>query len=381
MRRNSLPDKFLLDPEITFLNHGSFGATPKVVFQEYQRVQRELENHPVKFLARELEGRLNQARQVLAKYLQATASNLIFVSNVTIAINIVARNLQLGPGDQVLTSDHEYGAMDRLWRFLSKRRGFEYIIRKVPTPVNSQEEIIEAIWRGVTDQTHVIFISHITSPTALRMPVDEICHRAREESILTVIDGAHAPGQIDLELDALGADFYGANLHKWLCAPKGSGFLYAKPEHHETLEPLIVSWGWESEKPGISLLADYHEWQGTRDPAAFLAVPTAIEFQQEHDWSNLRKGCHQLALAFQVKIAELTGIDPLSSPAFFEQMVSVQLPEVETEVLQSRLYDEYKLEIPVFLWNGVPLIRISVQGYNTRSDIERAIEAIRNLLR
>lgn len=381
MRKNSLDDKFLLDPEITFLNHGSFGATPKVVFQHYQTLQRELERQPVRFLARELEGRLNQARQVLAEYLQTTASNLIFVSNVTIAINIVARNLQLGPGDQVLTSDHEYGAMDRLWRFLSKRRGFEYIIQNVPIPNNSREEIVEAIWRGVNAQTRVIFLSHITSPTALRMPVEEICHRAREENILTIIDGAHAPGQIDLELDALGADFYGANLHKWFCAPKGSGFLYARPEYHETLEPLIVSWGWESEKPGISLLADYHEWQGTRDPAAFLAVPTAIEFQEKHDWGTVRERCHELAVTFQQGITKLTGTEPLSPPAFFEQMVSVQLPEVKTEALQSRLYDEYKIEIPVFLWNGMPLIRISVQGYNTRSDIERAIEALQDLLR
>lgn len=376
----NLKDQFLLDPEITFLNHGSFGATPKVVFDHYQRLQLELERQPVEFLARELDHKMDEAREALGIYLNASPSNLIFVSNVTVAINIVARNLKLGPGDQVLASDHEYGAMDRLWRFLSKRRGFEYKIQNVPTPFRSKRDILEAIWQGVTDQTKVIFLSHITSPTALTFPIELICQRAREQNILTIIDGAHAPGQIDLNLETLGADFYGANLHKWLCAPKGSGFLYASPEYHKILEPLVVSWGWESEKPGPSILVDYHEWQGTRDPAAFLAVPTAIKFLEGHDWDSVRKVCHEMVLDLQKQVSSLTGLEPISEPEFFHQMVSMPLHELDHESLQERLYSQFKIEVPVFLWKDTPYLRVCIQGYNSQKDIEVLMNSLRELL-
>jgi isopenicillin-N epimerase len=191
---NDIKTKFLLKPEVTFLNHGSFGATPKTVFDRYQALQLELERQPVQFLGRDLSARMDEARQVLADFLHCSPPDLLFVSNVTVALNIVARNLSLGPGDHVLTSDHEYGAMDRMWRFLAARRGFEYKIQQIPPPIQSNEEIIEALWKGVTDKTRLIFLSHITSPTAISMPVEEICRRARDEGILTLIDGAHAPG-------------------------------------------------------------------------------------------------------------------------------------------------------------------------------------------
>jgi isopenicillin-N epimerase len=377
---NDLKSQFLLNPEITFLNHGSFGATPKVVFEQYQALQLELERQPVQFLGRELNRRMDETRKALASYLHCSPPNLIFVSNVTVALNIVARNLRLGAGDQVLTSNHEYGAMDRMWRFLSNKRGFEYIIQEIPPPIQSQTEIMEALWKGITKSTRVIFLSHITSPTAITMPVKEICQRAREEGILTVIDGAHAPGQIDLNIEDLDADFYGANLHKWLCAPKGSGFLHAKPEHHQLLYPLVVSWGWECEDPGLSILVDYHEWQGTRDPAAFLAVPTAIEFLKENDWNNVRVRCHELAASFQEQVNSLTDFDPLTSPSFFEQMAAARLPDVNPEDFQKRLYDQFKIEIPVFLWSEMPLIRISVQGYNVENDVDRVLSALRIML-
>jgi isopenicillin-N epimerase len=376
---NDIKTKFLLKPEVTFLNHGSFGATPKTVFDRYQALQLELERQPVQFLGRDLSARMDEARQVLADFLHCSPPDLLFVSNVTVALNIVARNLSLGPGDHVLTSDHEYGAMDRMWRFLAARRGFEYKIQQIPPPIQSNEEIIEALWKGVTDKTRLIFLSHITSPTAISMPVEEICRRARDEGILTLIDGAHAPGQIDLNLEQLDADFYGANLHKWLCAPKGSGFLHAKPEYHQILAPLIVSWGWDSEDPGLSVLADYHEWQGTRDPAAFLAVPSAIAFQRENDWGMVRARSHKLAVQFQQEVNSLTGLESLSLPSFFEQMVAVRLPEIDPEVLQKRLYEEYRIEIPVFLWNDLPLIRISVQGYNSSNDVEKVLAALKKI--
>ena len=215
--------------------------------------------------------------------------DVVFTQNVTVALNVVAHSLHLGPGDEVLTSDHEYGACDRMWRFLSRKSGFAYVRRPIPLPPAGREKLIDDFLAGVTPRTRVIFISHITSPTAVLFPVEEICRRARAMGILTVVDGADAPGQVPLDLVALGADFYGANLHKWLCAPKGAGFLYASPEAQHLLEPLVVSWGYEAEPPGDLTFIDEHEWWGTRDVAAFLSVPAAIEFQSTPEWARAQR--------------------------------------------------------------------------------------------
>lgn len=380
---SSLKQQFLLDPSITFLNHGSFGATPKPVFEAYQRWQRELENQPVEFLGRRVTELMSESRAALGSYLGTHADNLIYTQNVTISLNIVARSLELKPGDEVLATDHEYGAMDRTWRFLSKEHGFRYINQHIELPLTTEGKIIDDLWKGVTGNTRVIFISHITSPTAIIFPIKEIIRRAREAGILTIIDGAHVAGQIPLQLDSLGADFYGGNLHKWLCAPKGAGFLYARPEVQHLLKPLVVSWGYESEFPSGSDFVDHHEWWGTRDVSAFLSVPKAIEFQDENNWDEVRDSCHQLAAYAQNRICELTGLSALHPQAgiWFRQMAVAPLP-ANTNVLQlkSRLYDEYRIEIPVHEWNGNKLIRVSVQGYNTKHDIDMLIKALSVLL-
>ena len=213
---NNLRRQFLFDPNIVFLNHGSFGATPKPVFKEYQRWQRELESKPVEFLDRRFAERMAASRAVLAEYLGAQRDDLVYVTNATVGVNIVARSLDLNPGDEVLTTDHEYGACDRAWGFLAGKRGYSYVKRAIPFPIATPENFIEQLWQGVTSRTKVIFLSHITSPTAIIFPIEDICRRAREQGILTVIDGAHVPGQIHLNLEELGADFYTGNLHKWL---------------------------------------------------------------------------------------------------------------------------------------------------------------------
>jgi isopenicillin-N epimerase len=380
----SLKRYFQLDPSVTFLNHGSFGATPKPVFREYQRWQRELERQPVEFLGRRFTGLMAEARAALGAYLGTHADNLVYTQNVTISVNIVARSLELGPGDEVLATDHEYGAMDRTWRFLAKERGFRYINQHIELPLTTEEKFVEDFWRGVTPRTRVIFLSHITSPTAVIFPVKEIIRRAREAGILTVIDGAHVPGQLPLRLDTLGADFYGGNLHKWLCAPKGAGFLYARPEVQHLLKPLVVSWGYESETPSGSTFVDHHEWWGTRDIAAFLAVPKAIEFQAEHQWDEVRRSCHRLAAYAQTRISELTGLAPLhpQTDTWFCQLAAAPLPaDTDPVLLKQRLYDEYRIEIPLIDWNGNKLIRISIQGYNTRRDVDTLLRALSALLK
>lgn len=379
----NLKKHFLLDPSIVFLNHGSFGATPRPVFKEYQRWQRELEKQPVEFLGRRITGLLAESRAVLGGYLGTDVDNLVYTQNVTVSLNIVARSLELGAGDEVLTSDHEYGALDRTWRFHSADRGFRYINQHIEMPITTEEKFVENFWRGVTSRTRVIFLSHITSPTAIIFPVKEIARRAREAGILTVIDGAHVPGQISLHLDSLGADFYGGNLHKWLCAPKGAGFLYARPEVQHLLKPLVVSWGYESLMPSNSKFVDHNEWWGTRDMAAFLSVPKAIEFQKENNWDEVRESCHRLVAYAQNRICELTNLAPLHPPTdnWFRQMAAAPLP-ADTDILElkERLYDDYKVEVPLIDWNGNKLVRISVQGYNTKRDVDALIGALSILL-
>ena len=207
---------FLLDPEIVFLNHGSFGATPRPVFDAYQNWQRELERQPVEFLGRRFNNLMRDARAALAAYVHADAADLIYAPNATTALNIVARSLRLNPGDEILTTDHEYGALDRTWRFIARKTGAVYRAQPIPVPITTPEDFVARLWAGVTPRTRVVFLSHITSPTALIFPVAEICRRARAAGIISIVDGAHTIGQIPLNLEEIGADFYASNLHKWL---------------------------------------------------------------------------------------------------------------------------------------------------------------------
>jgi isopenicillin-N epimerase len=377
-----LKEHFLLDPNIHYLNHGSFGATPQPVFAEYQRWQLKLERQPVEFLGRRVTGLLAESRVSLGNFLGTSADNLVYTQNVTISLNIIARSLELGPGDEVLASDHEYGAMDRMWRFLSRRHGFAYLNQKVE--LTSHADFVESFWAGVTPHTKVIFLSHITSPTALIFPVEQIIRRAREAGILTIIDGAHVAGQLPLDLDSLGVDFYGGNLHKWLCAPKGAGFLYARLEVQHMLKPLVISWGYEAETPGPSLFVDHHEGWGTRDVAAFLSVPAAIEFQRLHDWDSVRAECRLLVHDAQTRICHLTGLAPLHSgpDPWFAQMAAAPLPlDTDLSTLKTRLYDEHRIEIPLTEWRDKKLIRVSIQGYNSKEDVDALLDALSGLIR
>ena len=376
---SALRELFLLQPGLTFLNHGTFGACPRPVFEAYQRWQVELERQPVEFLGRRSADLLAEARAKLAAYVGAAAGEVVYFPNPTTAINMVVRSLELRPGDEILTTDHEYGAMDRTWRFVSDKIGARYIHRPVPMPVTTHAEFVETFWAGVTGRTRIIFISHLTSPTALILPVQAICRRAREAGILTIVDGAHAPGQIPLNLSELGADLYTGACHKWLCAPKGSAFLYARREVQAQLDPLVVSWGWESDAPSGSQFVDYHQWQGTRDIAAFLATPAAIQFQAEHHWEAVRAGCHALAREARRQINELTGLPALcpDSSEWFSQMAAVRLPPVDVETLKTRLYDDYRVEVPVFKWNDQPILRFSFQGYNSAADVEALVRALK----
>ena len=379
MTTSQLRKLFLLEKDVVFLNHGSFGACPQPVFAEYQRLQLELERQPVRFLGREFRERMARARAELAAYLAADPDDLVYVPNATTGLNIVAQSLDLQPGDEVLTTDQEYGALDRTWTFVCRRAGARYVRAPISVPVTSPEQVADAVWDRVTDRTRVLFLSHITSPTALILPIEPLIARARAAGILTIIDGAHAPGQIPLDLTSLGADVYAGNCHKWMLAPKGAAFLHVRRNVQPMIEPLVVSWGWESEQPGPSRFVDYHEWTGTRDISAFLAVPAAIRFMQEHDWWSVAARCREMLLEHHPMLVAAGGraLSPVT-PDWLAQMASFEIAADDSETFRRRLYDEHRIEVPVVRWNGRSLLRISVNAYNGPDDLGALCSALRS---
>lgn len=375
---------FQLEPDVVFLNHGSFGATPTPVFAVYQEWQRRIERQPVRFFQYEAPAALREARTVLAAYLGARPDDLVFVHNATFGVNVVARALELQPGDEVLTTTHEYGACSNAWETACARRGARYVRQPITLPVHDTTQIVEQVWQGVTPRTRVLYFSHITSPTALMLPVQELCRRARAAGILTVIDGAHAPGQIDIDLATLGADIYTGNLHKWLCAPKGAGFLWVHPDLQAQIQPLVISWGYGPERGHFEEndFISAHQWQGTDDISAFLSVPAAIHFQADHDWPRVRQRCHVLLAATLQRIAQNTGVAspyPHTGSPLFHQMAVAPLPAgCDVAAMKEWLYTAQQIEAPCFNWQGHPLLRISVQGYNCAEDLahlETAVQA------
>ncbi len=367
---------FLLDPTVTFLNHGSFGACPREVFAAYQAWQLELERQPVLFLGRRIEGLLRDAMRPLAAYLNADADDLAFVPNATAGVNMIARSLALEAGDEILATEHEYGACSYGWEEVCKQTGAIYKQQKIALPLSTPETFVEQLWQGVTPRTKVVYISHISSPTALIFPIEQIVKRAQVEGLITVIDGAHGPAQAAIDLAKLGADFYTGNCHKWMCAPKGAAFVYAGKSYQAAMQPTFISWGYHDKRFGERL-----EMQGTRDPAAPLTVPTALQYIAEHNWPAMQAECHALIEQVWHEMHEITGQPPIANPEWFGQMVAVPLPpSTDTDALKARLYDEYHIEVPVHRWQNIPLIRVSIQGYNTRTDVERLYTALSEIL-
>jgi len=386
---DNLARHFLLREDVTFLNHGSFGACPRPVFETYQAWQLELEREPVDFLGRRINDLMRVPREALAAELGTDTDNIVGLTNATTGLNIVAQSLDLKPGDQILTTDHEYSALEKTWAYVCRHTGAEIVVVKVPMPLVSEAQFTDTIIAGMTDRTRVLFLSHITSPTALVFPIERAVAEARRRGIWSVIDGAHTPGHIRLDLDALGADFYSGNCHKWLMTPKGSAFLHARPEVQGLLDPLVISHGWTktSKEPGArgafgnSPFVDEIEMQGTRDPSAWLSVPSALAFRREHGWEAVAAQCHALAQETARRLGELTGLAPLSAPEFCApQMVAMPLPECDTAEIHKMLFDVYRIEIPVFKWQDTCIARLSVQGYNTRAQMDRLLDALAELL-
>ena len=359
-------DGFLLDPDVAQLNHGSYGACPVPVFEEYQRLQRRLEEGPTDWFTRrvvkgiwsapERPGLLAAARAELAAFVGARADDLAFTTNATSGLNAVIRSLRLGPDDEVVTTTHEYGAITRTWEFTG-----------ATVVLCEPDEVISRIG----PRTRAVSVSQITSPTGMVLPVAEICGAAREAGVLAVVDGAHAPGHVPVDVEALGADVYAGNCHKWLCAPKGAGFLWAREEHQRWIEPLVVSWGWRDDAP----FPERHGWAGTRDPAAFLTIPKAIEVHATFDAGRQRG----LADLVERRLADELGLPHLpGEPSPF--MRTVVLPPGDPGELWQRLFAEHRVEVPVYEWRGQRVLRVSVGPYNDEEDVDRLVAALRELL-
>lgn len=379
---NNMKDQFLLNPDIHFLNFGSFGATPKPVFEYYQQWQRVLEAEPVQFIAFDGVQYLETARAALAKFIHCTdKDDLVFVTNPSFAVNLIAKNFPLEEGDEILATNIEYGACDRTWEYYCEKKKATYRRQPIQLPITTKEQFIADFFEGLRPNTKAIFISHITSATALIFPVKEICEIAKSKGLITIIDGAHAPAQVPLNIEELQVDFYVGACHKWMMAPKGSSFLYANKKVQHLCEPLIVSWGYKAAKPSHSTFLDYHQMIGTRDFSAFLAVPMSILFMHDHHWPEVSKKCHETVIANAPLFYELLGTQPISplTSEWIGQMISIPIKTKDPELLQRTLFVDYKIEIPIMRQGDDIYMRYSINAFNTMEDIEALYQALKNI--
>jgi len=375
-----MKDLYLLNPEITFLNHGSFGACPKPVFEEYQRWQHKLEQQPVEFMARDIYDYLKEARDSLGRFVGCSGDDLVYVTNPTTAVNTIIRSLDFGPGDEILTTDQEYGALIRTWNQYADKRGFKLVEHVTQFPMTTHEDFVNKFWSDVNEKTKVIFISQITSATGVILPAEEICRRAKAEGIMTIIDGAHVPAHIPLSISEMDPDVYVGACHKWLSAPKGSSFMYVKNSLQENVNPLIISWGSEVD-PSPSPFIYENQYQGTWDPSAFLTVPSAIQFQIDNDWESVKKRCRNLTQETRDRVYDIIKTEPIcpNNDEWLGQMSSIIINIENGLEFKWMLLDKYKIEMPIYQWKDKILFRISFNAYNDEKDADRLIEVLEEM--
>ena len=393
-----------LDPEITYLNHASLGACPWPVLRAQDEWRTRLERGPVRFMDTEMEAHLDHARERLAEVVGAQADDLAFVPNATAGLNTVLRSLEFDPGDEILSDDHEYNACLNAIRFVARKTGAKLVMARIPLPVSSPEQVIDAFMDGVTPRTRLAVISHVTSATALIFPVAQIVAALAERGIDTLVDGAHAPGMIPLDIDRLGAAYYAGNCHKWLCAPKGSGFIHVRRDRQVRVHPLVTSHGANSPRRDRSLFRLEFDWTGTADPTPFLSVPAALDFiasLMPGGWPDVMSRNQEMAMAGRHRLLEALGTGALAPSAMIGSMAAVELGadldpkpiEPTSDVDQSStrpldplhdsLYDHHRIEVPVYPWPPAPadgaarrLVRVSAQLYNSLDDYDQLVAAL-----
>ncbi len=377
---DGLSELWLLDPTVTFVNHGSFGATPRAVLAAQSAWRKRFETHPIEMLDRRRGELLATAKQSVGDFLGMRGDDFGFVTNATGGINAVLRSLRFHPGDEILTTNHVYNAIRQTIRYVAERAGARSTEIDIPVPIKAAQEVVALIEAALTDRTRLLIVDHITSPTAILFPIELIIDVCRHRDVEILIDGAHAPGMIELNIQDLGATYYAANLHKWVCAPKGAGFLWVQPDRQHEIHPNTISHflneGLDTE----------FGWQGTRDISAWLCAKDAIEFMAGIGWTRIRQYNHELAVWVQAMLCERWGVCP-NTPldgSMLGSMVTVALPDKAKsagtiEAFQARLYNEYRIEVPVIEWSERWWVRPCCQIYNTAQDYERLAEAVLTL--
>jgi isopenicillin-N epimerase len=372
------PSPFLLDPTITYLNFGSFGACPLPIFEDYQRWQRELELEPAQFMNANGPRYLEQSRRALADYIHCDADDIVYTTNPSYAVNTIAKSFLLNQGDEILSTDLEYGPCDRTWDYYCKKKGAAFIRRPIRLPITSKEELTADFLAGITPRTKAIFISHITSATALILPVKEICAAGRQLGLITIVDGAHIPGHLPLDLGDMPADIYTGACHKWMMTPKGATFLYVKRELQPLFDPLVISSGFEGPHPSHSQFLDYHQAQGTRDYSAFLTIPRSIEFMREHQWPEVAAACRQLVRDNALRFCDLLGAEPICpiTEDFLGQMFAIFIQTPDPDQLKRYLFETYQIEIGINRMDNRSLLRYSINAFNGQDDLDKLFAAL-----
>ena len=384
-----------LDPQITFLNHGSHGACPLAVLAVQQQLRTQLEQEPVRFFMREFEGLLEEARSHLCHFIHADPTDVVFVPNATTGVNTVLNSLavtgNLDQDSELLTTDHEYNACRNALEYLADRTGSKIVLAKIPFPVTDPQEINQAIIAAITPKTKLVLIDHVTSQTALIMPIAELITYLNQLGIPSLIDGAHAPGMVDLNLGELGATYYTGNCHKWMCTPKGAAFLYVQRNVQSNLRPLVISHGANSPRTDKSRFHLEFDWVGTGDPTAYFCIPEAIDFLEKiYGWEKLKQDNRSQALAARKVIAESLGVELPCPDSMIGSMAVIPLPDSFPTLapgqlippVQEKLFHQYAIEVPIVPWTGNPkqMVRISAQIYNTPDQYQYLATALQNLI-
>jgi isopenicillin-N epimerase len=396
---------WLLDPQVTYLNHGAFGACPRPVLRVQDEWRTRMESHPIQFHDVELEGHLARARERLGEFIGARASDLAFLPNATTGVNTVLASLELAPADEILTTDHEYNACLNAARRVAAKQGATVVVAALPFPTTSDDEMAQALLERVTPRTRLVLISHVTSPTGIRLPVERLVPELAARGVDTLVDGAHAPGMLPLDIDALGAAYYTGNCHKWLCAPKGAGFLHVRRDRQALIHPLVTSHGANSPRADQSLFRLEFDWTGTADPTAYLSIPAALDFMGgllRGGWPGVMSHNHELAVAGRQRLMAAVGGRSLAPEHMLGSLATLEIPDslapaptppsadadrqatYPLDPLRDALSEEDRIEVPVFTWPHTPadsaprrrLLRVSAQLYNEPADYERLASAL-----
>jgi isopenicillin-N epimerase len=389
---NDLRARWTLDPAVKYLNHGSFGATPRDVLTVQSELRARLERNPMQFFVAEWDGLHDAAREALGAFLGARGDDLAVVPNATAGVNAAVRAFALAPGDELLVTNHEYNACANILRDAAHRAGASLVVAEVPFPLSDPGQIAAAILAKVTPRTRLALVDHVTSQTALVFPIESIVRALRERGVETIVDGAHAPGMLALDLDAIGAAYYTGNLHKWVCAPKGAAFLHVRRDLHPRTRPLSISHGANATRVDRSRFRLEWDWTGTCDPTAFLAVPEAIRWMGAllpGGWEAVRQRNRALALQARTLLCASFGASPPAPESMIGSMAAVPLPAELVgadpsaatgwfDPVQQTLRSEFGIEVPVIAWpdSTTRWVRVSAQVYNEVEEYEGLVEAL-----